>query len=719
MSNQQYDVSSLVEMGIDREVALDAMRRVNGNLADAANFIFSNELPPEVNDPMPSVPISLDSPIPQSVLPSNQPTEAHSSAAPPAVPPRNIDSGEIALPEDSRNLIQFTPSSSGTSSSSSSASIDSTHKISAVTDAASGKVNDSVTINTPLVPLNTYTVADTNESMRSIDTTTPTLWNNLDVSSSSESEDDVNMMIRDDYDAEDQPPSYSVMQHSVKKREISEPTIIMPIPLNSVIENYLALFALAVANFAPTQFLKPDFKNLNYDKDWYRGTSHNDPLYHLKYEHSDDATDGEIVEVAQDADNESQYQPETLWELQRLISATDSKFSERAYVSAKTIVNSFNTEVQQKLGDIDYLYEILPVFMKSLVSDLEMCKGTDVNMINETFISTALYRPSDDGPLKETTLSLFHFLPEEYDVNLYKMFNVLLFPNDVSNTDENDDSPDDDVSPDNSLKHIAPFITVVFNSLDESTDTDLSLPSGVKVPFEFYPQIYTKKCKDQLILNIIEKRREGHFQMRSLLNDLNKLKSYQGKDIKKMLTSTASYLENDIKRTDSPNEKDVALLAQINDIVDQIEQQRENKKQEYKELSQRMHKGWNLSHPDLHIIETAKQLGLVDHPYLLVMVVITPSFYFMRDKKDKTKWVQVKCNRLSTDFQVTQHVQESQVQEVIAQYTTVPSETPIMFNYIKEDFYDMQLSEVTKAFENNEGCQQFHKADQLDLLSNN
>ena len=707
MADEKYDVSSLMEMGIDKEVALDAMRRVNGNLADAVNFIFSNELPPE---PMDSVPISLDTPLPADIGGQN---------AAPALPQRNFDAGPIALPDESRPLVQFTPSSSGTSSSSS-ASMDSTHAISAETDPASRNSSTNDSNATPLVSLQTYTASDRDVSMQSTETTTsprfdpPQLQNNSDSSSSNESEGDVNILVRDDYDAEDAPPSYSVMQHSVKKREISDPTIVMPIPLNSLIENYLALFTLAVANYAPTQFLKPDFKNLNYDRNWYKGTSRKDPLYHLKYPQGNASTGGEIVEAASDPDEESQYQPETLWQLQRLIATSDSKFSERAFVSAKLIINSFNSDVQQKLGEVDYLYEILPAFMKSLATDLEMCKGTDADVINNTFVSSALYRTSTDGPLKETHISLFHFLPDEYDVTLYKMFNVLLFPTDVTTSE-----PDEDSAPDNSLKEVAPFITVIFNALDETTDTDRSVPNGVQVPFEFYPQIYTKKSKDQLIEHIIDKRREGHFQMRSLMNDLNKLKSYQGKDIRKILESTVNYLKKEVEQSSTPKETEAQILQQVQNVIAQIEQETRNKNEEFNKLSQQMHKEWNLIHPELHVIDTAKQLGLIDHPYLLTMVAITPSFYFMRDKRDKSKWTQVKCNRLSTDFQVTRNLEEAQVQEVIAQYTISPSETPIMFTYVKEDFYDMQMTEVTKAFENNEGCQQFHKADQLDLLSNN
>ncbi|KAG0659239.1 UBA domain-containing protein rup1, partial [Monosporozyma unispora] len=43
----EQGIQSLMEMGIPIDVATDAMQRTDGNLENAVNFIFSNELPPE------------------------------------------------------------------------------------------------------------------------------------------------------------------------------------------------------------------------------------------------------------------------------------------------------------------------------------------------------------------------------------------------------------------------------------------------------------------------------------------------------------------------------------------------------------------------------------------------------------------------------------------------------------------------------------------------
>ncbi|KAG0671705.1 hypothetical protein C6P45_005311 [Maudiozyma exigua] len=698
--SDKWDVTSLIEMGIDHDVAMDAMRRVNGNLEDAVNFIFSNELPAHLvnnNDNNDSVPIDLGS----VHLPH---TSSHSTS-------NNTDNNNNADSNHSDDV--YTTSDPD---------LDMTgHPLNTLHLQQTGL--------TAQQPLETDYVLSSSSSSTSILSRTNENFNrDNDVNSY----DDNIEESMDNLNDEQQPPSYSVMQHSIHKTEVSDPTILTPLPVNSTMENYLALYALAMAYYAPSLFLSPDFKNLNYNEEWYKGNSLVEPLYKLNFlsDHPENTVNApsetlanpphsrktEIKESSK-IENPSYTQPETLWQLQRLIAACDSKFSERAFISAKVITKSFDSNVVKKLAEGEHVHEVLPVFIKSLITDLELCPNADLDKINEAFVSTAIYKPSKDGPFEETYLTLFHFLPEEYDSTLYRMFNVLLYPEESSDDLSDSEDEDEDDQRDSSLKTISPIFTVLLSEMDETTNENMAYKDGIDIPFEFYPQLYTKDCKDQLIKHIIEKRNTAHFELRSILNDLNKLKSYQGKDIFMFLNSTLEYLQQDEKMTNEKSKQILSIISQIETIKTQMNEKKETKKEQYKEISQKLHHEWNLTYPEKHIINTAKQLNLIDYPYLLSMVVISPFLYFLRDRNDKNKWTQVKCNKLGSDFQLTNSIAEEQLMEYIKDHTKNPNETPIMFTYVKEDFYDEQQASLAKTFEKNEGCQQFHKADQLYLLS--
>ncbi|CAB4252263.1 similar to Saccharomyces cerevisiae YOR138C RUP1 Protein involved in regulation of Rsp5p, which is an essential HECT ubiquitin ligase [Maudiozyma barnettii] len=712
--SDNWDVTSLMEMGIDHDVAMDAMKRVNGNLQDAVNFIFSNELPEHLtnnninnnNNGTDDKARNIDS-VPLNVGPIDL-----------SVNPTHNDKNSNEKPS-ANDLIDF--NSSESSNSDFNMHTDNENLTNSI-QLRQDSVSQQQIPQTKYIPSGDSSVASSESSS--------ILSGSGIEHSKKNATDSCEQLESSNNDWSEEPPSYSIMQHSIHKTEINDPTVLTPLPVNSVMENYLALYALAMAYYASNLFLLPDFKNLNYDESWYKGNKISEPLYKLKFSNDSSTDPSSInesldipkkVEIVQSSSIEypSESQPETLWQLQKLISACCSKFSERSFVSAKLISKSFDSNVQQKLAEAEHVHEVLPTFIKSLITDLQLCSASDASSISKTFVSTAVHKPSSEEPFQETYLTLFHFLPEEYDSTLYKMFNVLLYPEEAMeypNGSDSDDDDDDDER-DSSLKVISPIFTVLLSEMDETTNDNMAYTDGIDIPFEFYPQIYTKKCKDQLIKHIIEKRNNAHFELRSILNDLNKLKSYQGKDLFMFLNSTLEYLQQDEKVSNEKGKEILSIISQIESIKTQINEKKDNKKDQYKEISQKLHNEWNLTYPETHIIKTAKQLNLIDSPYLLSMLVISPHLYFLRDRLDKNKWTQVKCNTIGTDFRISKSITEVQLKEYIKQCTRAPNETPIMFTYIKEDFYNEQQTSLARNFENNEGCQQFHKADQLYLLS--
>lgn len=505
------------------------------------------------------------------------------------------------------------------------------------------------------------------------------------------------------------PPSYSIVQHNEFKSTTEDPTVVLPLPLNSLIESYFGLFALLAAVYFPHVFLKPDFKDLNYRSDWFKGSSFSEPKYRLACcEAEDGSTISEIVLASGPSD---ELQPHLLWQLQKLISVVNTRMCERAFVSAKLFTSSLEPQLKSKLADSEHLYEVLPAFIKSLAVDLEMCPGIRDRETRNLFISSALHTPNRNEPPIETFLSLFHFLPEEYDSNLYKMFNVLLYPEeeeeeeDVIRGSAGEQEEERYVEPENTLKEVAPVLTILFNELEANTES-VTLPNSVDIPLEFYPQLYTKRCKDQLIRHIISKRRQARTRSRSLLQEISDLKSYQGKNISTILESTLAYLQT---IPDNANNEAVKQIASLKDTLNSM---RAAKMEEYKDLASKLHGEWNLSHPETHIINTAKQLGLIENPYILTMAALSPYSYFIRSRNGLWSWVQ--SNTLGTEFKVKRCSSSSVVQEAIRHGTKYASETPLMFVYCEEG--EIPTEEVVvEALKSNSGCLKFAEDDQNSL----
>lgn len=484
---------------------------------------------------------------------------------------------------------------------------------------------------------------------------------------------------------------------SVHKFEITDPTIVLPLPPNFLLENYFALFSLFVVNYLPHFLFRTDFQDLNYNKDWFKGHFVDKPLLKLDY------NDDQLPVLSNDPKDNNVMQPELLWQLQKFGSIVNSSISDRSFIRSKMFAVALDQQLQRKLADAEHLYEILPSFIKSLAIDLEMCPNFSENEVKNLFISSAFHTPSIDESTKQTWLSLFHFLPEEYDSNLYRMFNVLLFPEDSNGFEIKQESSFESETNENSLDEIAPILTIIFDEMDESTE-NISINEGVEIPFKFYPQLYTKNCKDKLVSSIIEKRKQGQLLSRNILQDISNLKSFQGKDILKYLNSSVDYLQYD--------NKDNELINELLRVKDEINSKKTKKMNDYKRLAQQLQTDWNLAHPEISIVNNAKELGLIDEPYILTMATTSPYNYYSRERNGI--WNHVQCNISGTEFKVRACSSELEVQDAIKYSTRQASESPLMFIYCKESFIPSD-DQVFSVLEHNEGCIKFVKDDQMEL----
>ncbi|KAL3236717.1 Rup1p [Nakaseomyces bracarensis] len=469
------------------------------------------------------------------------------------------------------------------------------------------------------------------------------------------------------------------------KGDMDSPTVVIPSP---VVQNhiyYCALFALFISINLPQFFIKdkegqPPLEQLLFSPDWFNDI--------------DKEPEDEPLAVLRD-------------QLLKLIVVQNSRnHSMRSFVTSKMFnvdLTSMRQQTQDALEtnpEFYHLYEILPSFIKSISN----ISSEQTNL----FISSAIHTVSKEEAPKESLLSLLHFLPEEYEANLYRMFNVLLYPDEDSDSEsEMESDSGEGTSSENSLKEIAPVLTIVFNEAEAVDENIRPSGNGVDIPLEFYPQLYSKSCKDQLIKHIIAKRKIAQNDLRRILKEISALKSYQGKDILSFVNSTLDYLTKD--------KDESGLIEQISKLKDELTKKKTRKMNDYKAISEKLHKEWNIQNPEISIIDNAKKMNLIDEPYLLTMAVVSPFFYLIR--KRSGDWFEVRFNPFNESqekIHVTKCLDTIEVTNHIRNSTKLPSVTPLMFVYCKQSLI-IDDEEINSMVDEKSILVDFFKQDQVFL----
>lgn len=477
----------------------------------------------------------------------------------------------------------------------------------------------------------------------------------------------------DEEDDEQQPPTSIEYENVIQiikdphKKNVDDITVFLPKSISSLnkLHDYIGLFLYSLSILYPLKIFNQDFKDSYFDPNWFNDN------------------------------NDYNYVSSLFAHLQKISSVFySSNNNSRSFVSSKSFdryLKDFN------FSDDHHLYEIFPSLINYLLQiDYDFNNQFDFKNL---LVSTALYtnfNNENENRLETTDLKNFHFLPDEYDTNLYKMFNSLIFPDDDIDNDENINLNE------NSLDNLAPIMTIIFDEVDDDM-SQINTINGVEIPIEFYPQLYTKKSKDQYINTIIKERKITQDLLRDLLKQINSLKSFQGKDITNFLQSTIDFTN------DSNN--DISL--NLKSILTEMTNLKNDKMELYKNLTSKLHSDFNISHPELSIIDNAKKLELIDCPYLLTTAVVSPYLYFIRVKQ--TEWVKVQSNKYGSDCEVIKCESQKDVQETIKKYTKTPSSSPLMFIYTKQDFYLKNSCDdnlISSMINSNSGIQDFLKKDE-------
>lgn len=468
-----------------------------------------------------------------------------------------------------------------------------------------------------------------------------------------------------------------LVPEQVKRGEVTVPTVVIPSPRVQNHIYYCALFSLFMSVNLPQSLLHDDVQQLLFSPDWFN-----------------------------DIDMEPEDEPLLVLrdQLLKLAVVQNSRnHSMRSFVTSKMFDVSLQQSDLVQHSSSYHLYEILPSFIKSI---------SNITQQQNLFISSAIQAATkEDTAPKESLLSLLHFLPEEYEANLYRMFNVLLYPDEDSDSESEGESDDEGATEhhtsENSLKEIAPVLTIVFNEAESPDENIAPATNGVDVPLEFYPQLYSKNCKDQLIKHILSKRKVAQAELRKILREITALKSYQGKDILSFVNSTLDYLTRDKDQS--------GLIDQLNKLKEELTRKKTEKMNEYKAISEKLHKEWNIQNPEIAIIDNAKKMNLIDEPYLLTMAVISPFFYLLRTRNGD--WFEVKFNPFNESqekISVTKCLDTSDVTNHIKNSTKLPSVTPLMFVYCKKSLI-IDDEEIYSLIDKKPALVDFFKQDQVYL----
>lgn len=512
------------------------------------------------------------------------------------------------------------------------------------------------------------------------------------------------------------------------KDDSSQLVNIVPAGFSALLESYFSLFALCIAINVPSQFLKPDFRELPYNEQWFKGDTVAASPYCLVHRDSGP----QFVEKSEVVGNELlETQPQLIPRFQRLIAVANSLDFKRSFVSAKLISSGVDVNVTQALRSFDHLSEVFPQFIMNLHTENDMClKGP--NATSKLFNSRALHRPSVAEPFQPTSLSVLNFSPENYAPTLYEMFNPMLLPEEEDEEEEEDEQVDGN-SPgnggsrtryaiENAFDFLAPVFTIIFDDMDESTE-EVNLSHGVEMPMEFYPQLYTKNALEQVVIPVLQERQELRDTNKAKLNKMTSLQSFQGKQIKSFLNSSINYLD-EIQLGDDPT-RSKELRDHLQHISDELSTKKRELLVQYTELQKQITQ-LSFERPSDRIIELARQRGVIDEPYVLRLAALSPYDYLIarnvsnNDKHSsgsnsaESPWLRVVTDFGSTT--ITQHpLAETEAQDVIKSATRHASETPILFVYIKKDSIE-PVSEIRRALAGNQPLADFLQKD-FDFLS--
>ncbi|QEU62980.1 Rup1 [Kluyveromyces lactis] len=486
------------------------------------------------------------------------------------------------------------------------------------------------------------------------------------------------------------------------KKDPSQLVGILPKGSSALLESYFPLFALCMAVNVPTKFLNVDFKELVYNPHWFKGELVQSD-YRLVHRnagpllvHKRELTGSEYLEM----------QPELIPRMQLLIGVANDPESMRRFVASELINKGTDFNVSRALSECDHLSEVFPQFIKNLHNDMDLCLKDDKST-SKLFLSKALHRPNALEPFQPTSLSVLNFSPENYAYTLYEMFNPMLLPEDSGRGYEIE----------NAFDFLAPVFTIIFDDMDDTTE-EVNLSHGVQIPIEFYPQLYTKNALEKVVVPVLEETDALRHANKLKVDQMSSLQSFQGKQISSFLNSSINYLE-EIPLGDEDKSKELV------DTLEKIKYQLSNKKREmmadYTE-TQRQIDLLSFEGPSEKIIDLAKQVGIIDEPYLLRLVVFSPNDYIIArgiGADTGTTGMETGNNNLQylrniIEFGSSSLTQEvltpQETQDIIKSHTRHASETPILFVYIKKDHIDAP-QDILASISGNETLTNFLKED--------
>ncbi|CDK24851.1 unnamed protein product [Kuraishia capsulata CBS 1993] len=350
---------------------------------------------------------------------------------------------------------------------------------------------------------------------------------------------------------------------------------------------------------------------------------------------------------------------------------------DRSFISISGLTGSLTPEVSELIDDDENLDDILPATYLSLSAQFGAFENAQA--IEELFKPTLLLIQNEQGETEAEGAERAGVFPIESDSfrsTLYKVFHSLLWGDDFERLGSS------------GISQLGDIVTVVL--LDEGSSHYSR--TGIEVPEQFYPQIYTESYQ-QHIQNEIDAQDSLKMKDHQLANASADLTSFKGARVETFLQTAVKYMRESSSKETDPNVSQA--VDDISSIVKKILSDKQDIMDERSKIQSKLQ--------DFDIFEVNKIMESMPEkpsPYLLVGTIFKQNDYSFFRKTEATEpgeWTNVRVTlEDGIDFEVSKTDFE-EVQSNVYSRTKHGFDDPIVLVYVKASGMDQDISALNKG----------------------
>ena len=401
--------------------------------------------------------------------------------------------------------------------------------------------------------------------------------------------------------------------------------------------------------------------------------------------------------------------PSFVQELQRLVAFLNGD-SKRRFASLFNLIKPFEKLVKDEFESID---EFVGFAINEIVELISSIEYSSKDPIKQLFASTCIQ--NNDLANKRDIYDI-PFNSDELCYNIYQtVYNKL-------NTDE-------DVV---YLSNVSDILTFSFESDTKTIEEGFSLEEFI------FPQIFLYENRD-VFMSIDNKIEELRMKNKELLDKSFKMRAFNGKSIRGILTETKKYLhseseklkvlkdgdnddDTEMKDADSTNKstelKDYekyesasenigSLATNIQQLITQITEETNNIQRNISNLKSKKF--------EIDEILNEEQKSTFE-PWILTGIIINPAVFCYREKKSNN-WISVGINQDTCKDYYTSEIELSEIQQMMQEYTSKNLDDGFILTYVRKSvFFDCEFNPLNKLLEEFINKDNAHLQKQFDIM---